>query len=193
MKWNKGLAYVLGLGIMIPALGSAAPAKKAAGDMNKGMSQQKGDVIDSFEGPVAPWGSYNADGATLMVNQVEGSAGKALEMKYGLKGPAQWVAISKETALQDPTGKTISFQLKSNDPKANSLEVKFVDEDGSIFGNKVALNSNNRWQQITIPFSDFTYWWGGDKKLDKVKKFEFAISGEPADGSVVIDELKLGK
>ncbi len=151
----------------------------------------KGGLVSDFDGPIDDWKPYNADKSTLKVSSVSGKSGKALEAAFKLPEANQWVAISKEAPLPDPTGKEIRFSLKSTIKNNATLEVKMVDEDGSIYGHKIPLTTTGFTEQ-KIPFSNFTYWWGGNSKLDKVQKFEFAVSSEgPAEGTFAIDDLKL--
>lgn len=150
----------------------------------------EGTLLDGFE--VNDWKPASAEGTMIKLALIPGKSGKALQVAYDLKGLKQWVAILKGISVTNYDGKALQFYLRSGSEKVDNLEVKMIDQDGTVFGYKFPLKSSEQWQLITIPWGDFSYWWGGDSKLGGVAQFEFAISaGRGGDGIIVIDELKL--
>ncbi len=122
---------------------------------------------------------------------IPGKRGKAVGMEFSL-GDGFWVVIGKELNL-DLTGlERLRFYYKYRGLK-NNLEIKLIDEDGSVFGIKKQIREIKDWDLMELNFSDFKYWWGGDEKLDlkKIKKIEFVISKESGgEGEFDIDEIE---
>lgn len=148
----------------------------------------QGSMLDDFE--ANDWAPAMGDGATLKTSHVPGKFGKSLALEYDLKDTKQWVAVMKEIPVAGYTGKALQFWLKCSG-KVNTLEVKLVDEDGTNYGYKLPTR-NQEWELITIDMIDFSYWWGGNPKLDFVKQVGFAVSQiDGGAGTVYIDDLKL--
>ncbi|MBI3012375.1 MAG: CIA30 family protein [Elusimicrobia bacterium] len=152
----------------------------------------KETILDGFE--ANDWLPANSDAATIKTGVVPGvgKVGKALQMDYDLKNNTQWVSLIKDIPVSDYEGKAVRFYLKTLAEKTNNLEIKLVDEDGTNFGMKLPLKSSDTWEMVTIDLTDFSYWWGGDKKLGPITQIGFAISaGEGGTGTVILDDLKL--
>jgi hypothetical protein len=139
------------------------------------------------------WTPAKADGTTLSLGTAEGRGGSALRISYDLKNTRQWVAASKGVDLGDFRNKALSFWIKGKGA-ANMFEIKLVDEDDSNYGvKKAGVTSNGDWARVVLNEADFTYWWGGDKKLGPVKNIYFAISaGDGGAGEVLVSDLRLG-
>ncbi|MBI4218433.1 MAG: CIA30 family protein, partial [Elusimicrobia bacterium] len=77
----------------------------------------------------------------------------------------------------------------------NNFEFKIVDRDNTNYGKKFRLSRGNEWQQIKIPFSELTYWWGGDDKefdMKNLKSVWLAVSvPKGGEGSILIDTFSL--
>lgn len=166
---------------------SATPQAQAS---QSSKSSAQGTVISQFE--AADWENYKATGTTFNTSLVPGKKGQALSMDFNLSGAATWVALSRKWSLGSTEGKGIQFQMKSKvEAGTPMLEVKFVDADGSVFGKKIPVTTQENWETVTILPTDFTYWWGGNNTLEKVEKLDIAISGDNSKGMVALDEMQL--
>src|SRR3989338_4890620 len=151
----------------------------------------KETVLDGFE--ANDWLPSNADGTTIKTNLDVGlgKIGRALQIDYDLAQTKQWVAIIKDISISEIDGKAIQFYLKSRGA-VNNAEVKLIDDDGTNYGYKFPLKPKDTWELVTIDLDDFSYWWGGNSKLDLVTQFGLAISaGEGGTGTIYLDDLKL--
>ena len=100
--------------------------------------------------------------------------------------------IKKDFAIPNPRGKTLQFFLKTSGRKANDLELKLVDADGTNYGAKISIPPDRPWEKLEVDLDGLAYWWGGDPHLDGVSQIYFALSaGEGGQGSISIDELTL--
>ncbi|MBN1384204.1 MAG: discoidin domain-containing protein [Elusimicrobia bacterium] len=103
-----------------------------------------------------------------------------------------WVIVSNASDFPKAKNSQVSFELKS-EGIPNTLEIKWVDEDGSVFGKKIENVNIKEFRSFTLKPSDFTHWWGGDGKLDKVTEFHIAISKlKGGKGKIYIKNLKIG-
>jgi len=127
---------------------------------------------DNFIG-ISSWEKYKAEGAEIKLSSSKSNDGGILKIDYDL-GTKEWVAIEKPVNLILKDNIALKFRMLSTGGN-NNFEIKFIDKDGSIFGNKIFLPTEG-WQNIVINLDEFEYWWGGDDKLDIVSKIGFAIS-----------------
>lgn len=139
------------------------------------------------------WSPAKDNSSEIKLSQVAGPGGSALRISYDLKN-GKWVAANKGFAIDDFKGKAISFQMKSSGAN-NNLEVKLVDEDDSNFGVKrPILTESKDWTTVTLSEADFSYWWGGDPTLGRIKDIYFAISaGDGGAGELMIADLRMGQ
>lgn len=141
----------------------------------------------------AGWDPYTDNGATASLGTAQGNKGKALEFTYNL-GAGNWAAMRKFIEGDISKYTSVSFSYKGSGAK-NTLEVKFEDADGSVFGTVIGARSNpSAWTDITIPIASLSYWWGGDKTLDLKKvKLHFAVSKRDGDaggtGKLIIGDI----
>jgi hypothetical protein len=85
----------------------------------------------------------------------------------------------------------IALLIKAN--AHDDIELKFVDEGGSVFGKRYSIrNRYHDWNHIIIYLDDTQYWWGGDSTFGKLYSFEIAFSGDSS-GTVWIDEIGIAK
>jgi hypothetical protein len=101
--------------------------------------------------------------------------------------------IEKERYLTlDDRNCAFRFLVKA-EGEENILEFKLIDINNSTFGKKIDLAPTaGEWKEIEIRASDLSYWWGGDAKLDRIKKVSFALSTKNGGkGTVFLDELRL--
>ena len=138
---------------------------------------------------VSSWELYKADGAEVRSVSSKNNDVPTLKVDYDL-GTKEWVAVEKPVNLMLKDSYALKFKMLSTG-KRNNLEIKFVDSDGSVFGNKRTLPTNG-WEEVIINSEDFEYWWGGDDKLDTVVRIGFAISkNEGGKGTLELSELEI--
>lgn len=151
----------------------------------------EGGILDDFE-TKAGWSQAQEKKATLNVNLVQGRSGNGLEVDYDLGSGknGSWAVVEKDFYLTLPDKYTFKFYLKA-DGNPNFLEFKLIDMNGSTFGKKFDnILTEGNWKEVTIDSKDIAYWWGGDKKLDRIKRISFAVSTKVGGkGKILIDRL----
>lgn len=154
-----------------------------------------GVVLDPME-EIGEWGAFNDEGATIELDVVKGKQKKAIQISYTLD-PGGWVAMDKKDLLLDMSKVTkVRFSCMMTG-KINSIELKFIDADGSVFG-KIFKGSDigKKWKVMNMPLSEMQYLWGGDEKMDwkNVTVISFAVSKKEGDvggsGKFFIDEIE---
>jgi hypothetical protein len=185
--WVLALAICLLIGGRVQAEADPAPAAAPA------------DLLDGMDEGSA-WKVYSDDrGVKVDVLPVDVEAGKALEIGFTM-GPGEWLGIFRSIDRDLSGYKAIRFRYRG-EGSPNSLEIKLEDADGSQFGRVLKTKTNlGSWTTVVIPFSELSYWWGGDNKLawDKVHNCHFAISMKDSGdkggaGKVIVDEIELLK
>ena len=138
---------------------------------------------------VVAWKLYKADGAEMKVVSSKNNDVPTLKIDYDLR-TKDWVAIEKSVDLILKDNNALMFKMSATGNK-NHFEIKIIDKDGSIFGNKISLPTAG-WQNVVINLDEFEYWWGGDDKLDSVVKIGFAVSKKDGGkGSIEISNLEI--
>lgn len=107
-----------------------------------------------------------------------------------------WVLVSNASGFPSAASSKITFDAKSEgDP--NSFEIKWVDADKSAFGWKINNFNEKEYKTFNLNFSNFTYWWGGNNKLDEVKELHIAVSqpkgGKGGKGRIYIKNFKISR
>lgn len=139
---------------------------------------------------IAGWKVFKAEGCEAKLSKGQGKDGSGLKVEYTL-GDKDWIAFEKNINLKLPENFVYKFALKSTGNE-NYLEVKFFDKDGSVYGTKFLLTPDGKWQDITLAYDDFSYWWGGDENLNDVIKVGFAVSKNTGGKGVVeIDNIEI--
>ena len=142
---------------------------------------------------ITAWKTYKAEGCEVKTSKSQGKDGSGLKIDYDL-GDKDWVAVEKEIkpAKKFPESFVIKYSLKATGEE-NYLETKLVDKDGSVYGYKFLLPTDNKWQNVEITSEqDLSYWWGGNENLDEVARIGFAISKNVGGKGVVeIDNLEI--
>lgn len=142
------------------------------------------DYLDTFD-DLEP--SSDED-ARIMLSYVSGIDGRnAMNMAYSFKTEGFWAQIGKDCSDIDiSSGSAVQFYFCGRGNPAG-LEVKLEDLDGTIYGYRFnSLNYNLPWTFLSIPYSDFHYYWGGkDTILDvrHIKNIWFTAL-KTADGSI---------
>lgn len=144
---------------------------------------------------VSLWRLYPDQDCTVELLPYSGCNGDGLEMNYALK-PGKpgtgWVIISRDSITGFNERNPIALLLKSS--SIDDIELKFIDNDGSVFGKRYSLNGRYKeWNSIVIYLNETNYWWGGiDSLFDNLSSFEIAVSGDSS-GTLWIDEIGIGK
>lgn len=191
---QKGLACLWALSLALTGMPVNAKEKsKAASSTTKSAAATPavggGQLLDNFA--KLDWEPARDNSSEIKVSQTAGKGGNAVRIAYDLKG-GSWVAVSKDFVIDDFRGKALAFWIKGKGAN-NNLEVKLVDEDDSNYGVKrPILSETGDWTQLVLSEADFSYWWGGDAALGRVRKIIFAISkGDAGAGEVMISDLRL--
>ena len=141
----------------------------------------------------AGWNQAQSQGASLNLNLVPSKEGNALEINYdlGSDGRDRWVVIEKDMYLTLPEKYTFKFFVKA-EGDTNILEFKLIDMNGSTFGKKLIIPSTNgEWKETALESSDISYLWGGDRKLDRIRRISIAISAKSGGkGKILINKLR---
>jgi hypothetical protein len=142
---------------------------------------------------ITAWKTYKAEGCEVKTSKSQGKDGSGLKIDYDL-GDKDWVAVEKEIkpAKKFPESFVIKYSVKASGNE-NYLETKLVDKDGSVYGYKFLLPTDNKWQNVEITSEqDLSYWWGGNENLDEVARIGFAISkNNGGKGVVEIDNIEI--
>lgn len=142
---------------------------------------------------IVNWFLYNDTGATGTLNLVDGNI---LELAYDMSAGGKWFAAVKNNFYNMSGYQGLRFQYRC-EGAVNSIEMKLEDSDGSNFGTILKTKTDvASWTTADIPFTDFTYWWGGNQSLSWGSvKIHFAISkkdtGEGGTGKVYIRNISI--
>ena len=149
-------------------------------------------VFDGMDNP-KDWQIEGEQGTKLDVTTVGGMKGKALDLTYAF-GSGGWVQIVSRKPTMDMT-RVDAIRLRIKPVRGTiNLEIKITDDDWSAFGKKYEdLEADGEWTTLTIPMQEFTYWWGGDNKLDlkNIRGFYIAITKiSDKEGELMLDNLE---
>jgi hypothetical protein len=131
--------------------------------------------------------------STVKITSVKARLDYGLKIRYSLrKGAYGFVEFRKNIPEKFDPAIPVVFWIKA---KADSdLEIKFVDNDGSIFIRKVPLKDAYKdWTRVVIYLNSTEYGWGGkNDEFDGWGFFQFAISGS-GQGTVYLDGIGFGE
>lgn len=129
----------------------------------------------------------------------------SVEIDYDL-GTGSWVSVAVplnlDMSCMEELGFSVTFSIEGTG-KANSLEVKFEDVDGTTFGwiePRTSVTENGKRIKIELPLDKFVFWWDGDGRdtemnWQQVRNLVFAISKQADDeggaGRMIISEVAL--
>jgi hypothetical protein len=128
------------------------------------------------------WGNDGSQpDCTVQLSLVQGVKGQAFQVKYGIL-PGQWSYVQFHKELDRsmyfrlPREYTVVFQLAGKGG-ANSLDVKFVDADGTNYGASLDIPTDFKGHQYVLTSNDIGFLWGGaDEALGEVKVIQFAVT-----------------
>lgn len=140
---------------------------------------------------VSLWELIPSQGCTIEVLPYSGCNEDGIEIHYSLLPDTGWVIMRKDSISGYSEDNPIVLLIKA---KAYSdMELKFVDEDGTVFGKIDTIEDRcDDWTSIVIYLDDTEYWWGGDSTFHNLESFEIAFSKGDS-GHVWIDEIGIGK
>ena len=133
------------------------------------------------------WDSSHSRGGQAVLKQT----GRLLTLGYDLKAPEDWAAI--ETACSDFPAPEIPIVFDFRADSKGFLEIKFIDQDGSVFFRKIALKNNyKKWTKLVFRLDSTEYGWGGsDSSFETLARFNLAVSGG-GKGTVRIRDVHFG-
>ncbi len=143
---------------------------------------------------VSQWELHKHENSAIELLPYAGIHGNGLQVNYNIspgRSEAGWVIIRHNSIMGYNKNHPIVLLIKAS--ANDDIELKFIDEDGSVFGKRYSIRKRySIWTNIVIYQRETTYWWGGDTKFDNFNSFEIAFSGDST-GTVWIDEIGLGK
>lgn len=140
------------------------------------------------------WQFSKQDGATTgSIANYNGLNNDGIAFSYSFPSGGGWVNMELNLSSYSIDHPIVLFIHSSSG--INDLELKFIDNDGSVFGVKTALSGyTDGWEHITVYLDNTDYWWGGDSDFDTPAKFSVALSGSVAGSATVyFDEIGIGK
>lgn len=150
-------------------------------------------VEDGWEHP-SLWQTQTDGKSEIQLSPHETASRNGLELGYELKkSPHGWVKIIKSLEYPiDDKNIPLVFDLKARSNQ--EMEIKLIDEDGSVFWKKFPLKDQyQEWSQLVVYPNSLEYGWGGkDDELNGTAVIEMAISGSPGKGYIWLDNIKLG-
>ncbi|MBN1269766.1 MAG: hypothetical protein JXB04_09275, partial [Kiritimatiellae bacterium] len=130
--------------------------------------------------------------AKSQLSSVPGLFDDALRVDFELGRTHSYVQLKKVVDTSPPPDTPLTFLLRTD--AACDLEVKFVDQDGSTHGVKIAMRDEFAdWTRVTAYSKDLEYWWGGDENLGNIREYHLAFSGTETRGTAEVDDVGLGR
>jgi hypothetical protein len=137
------------------------------------------------------WSGFGDSSVAVALRTVPGNSGNALQLDYNLNNGA-WVVMSRSFYLNLLDGNQVKFWLKQTGGP-DYVEVKLQDSDGTVFYKKRSYDVTGNWQEITIPYKDFTKFQDGEDmnlNLGAIQYVYFTVSKKDGTkGTVWIDDL----
>ncbi|HEX9972105.1 MAG TPA: T9SS type A sorting domain-containing protein [bacterium] len=151
-------------------------------------------LIDGSWDRCSQWKFDRHNNSTIECASFVGIHGDGMCIKYHLspnRSSPSWVRMIKDSLGVWSKNHPIVFLIKAD--AHDDIELKFVDEDGTVFLKRYPLeNSYHEWNQIVVYLNDTKYAWGADSSFEKLGSFEIAFSGDSS-GTVWIDEIGVGQ
>jgi hypothetical protein len=148
----------------------------------------------------ALWTTLADTGSTIALTTVPGRTDTALQITYDL-GEGGFVLLYQPASsynmgdLSEMAGLTFYYRGSG---KANTLEIKFEDTDGTNSGQlRQGQSAAADWTRIDLRFTELPYLHGGDANMDweQVKNISFTVSKKQGDmggaGTVEIADIAL--
>lgn len=140
------------------------------------------------------WSLSKQAGSVASVSNYSGLNGDGLKVNYSFPLSGGWINLEIPIPSAFTKSNPFVFYIYSINQNAN-LEIKFIDNDGSVFDVRPALSKYvNGWHAVTAYLDNTSYAWGGNSTFEVPAKFSLAISASGAgDGTVYFDEIGVGK
>ncbi|MFA6402718.1 MAG: T9SS type A sorting domain-containing protein [Salinivirgaceae bacterium] len=136
------------------------------------------------------WSLSKNSGVSAAKSNFNGLNNDGLAIAYTFPVQGNWLDLSIALPDNFVRKNPIAFFVKSS-TSANNLELKFMDNDGSIFWRVVPLSGYTEWEHVVIYLGDTEYAWGGNATFDEFSKFSVAVNGIGS-GTIWIDEIGIG-
>ncbi|MDP8218855.1 MAG: carbohydrate binding domain-containing protein [Candidatus Theseobacter exili] len=134
-------------------------------------AQTSGKNLNNLDG----WRIEEESGASLELNKSGSDAHDGLELNYQLE-TGDWVQIWRVLDSNIEGSPFLHMEVKGTGSD-NTLQVKYVDEDGSTYGaDIIGVLARGDWISISLGPDDFKYFWGGDKQLNKSRIIRMYIA-----------------
>jgi len=148
------------------------------------------DNLDNY----SAWSFSKQSGTNGTVSNYNGINGNGLQISYTFPPSGGWVNLEIPIGSSFTMLNPMVFFIYSTN-SSDKLEIKFTDNDGSVFDVKPSLGKYfGSWNHVTAYINNSNYDWGGNSTFDTPTKFSIAISGVAlSSGRVFLDEIGPGK
>lgn len=140
------------------------------------------------------WSVYTDGNSTLEMSHYGGLNNDGIQINYNLNLGINlygWAVMQKKLNTDYNISQSVTLHIKAE--AHSDIELKFIDEDGSVFGKRYSIKDRySDWNSVVIYVDNSEYWWGGDSTFGTPSSFEIAFSGTGS-GAVWIDEIGIGK
>ncbi|HEY3371405.1 MAG TPA: FlgD immunoglobulin-like domain containing protein [Prolixibacteraceae bacterium] len=140
------------------------------------------------------WSFSRQSGTLGTVSNYNGLNGNGLQLTYNFPSTGGWVNLEIPVGSSFTKSNPMVFFIYTANSLDN-LEIKLIDQDGSVFMVKPALAKYaGGWTHVTAYLDNMNYAWGGNTIFDTPSRFSLAISGAgSSSGRVCFDEIGIGK
>lgn len=140
------------------------------------------------------WSFSKQTGTNGTISNYNGINGNGIQISYTFPSSGGWVTMEIPFGSSYTKANPMIFFISATSSTAK-LEIKFIDNDGSVFDVKPLLSKYpGGWAHVTTYLDNASYDWGGNTKFDTPSKFSIAISGSASSsGTVYLDEIGIGK
>ena len=137
------------------------------------------------------WILATSEGSAATLRAIPDAQEPQLHLDYDLQGDHGWVQLTKSSSNGFDSDRPLTFRFRVEGP--GTLEIKTIDDDGSVFWARVPLGEKCAdWQRITIYPSELLYGWGGDTEMGRLVEYQLVVSGKGA-GRAYFRDIGLGR
>jgi len=140
------------------------------------------------------WSFSKQTGTTGTISNYKGLNGNGIQINYAFPSSGGWVTMEIPFGGSYTKSNPMVFFISATN-STDKLEIKFIDQDGSVFDVKPSLSKySGGWNHVIAYLSNTNHDWGGNATFDTPSKFSLAISGSgSSSGIVYFDEIGIGK
>lgn len=140
------------------------------------------------------WEQQCSSGSSVSISGFPGIHSDGLKCEYSIPSADGYFSVIVTPEEIFSFDNPVVFYIKVDSlVENNTIELKFIDQDGSVYGRKARLcDFSGAWKQVVVYLKDTEYWWGGDATFDKFADFSIAVSGRGT-GTLLLDEIEFGK